>query len=123
MARSSGSTSEEPRILRFGDGLWASVFSEDGVAVISSDTPPAPCPAPGECVLEAVELGEGLVERISRAMGLRVARALLICSRVLDTCSVISLKILARAGVGEAVEAFSRARGEIFKILGGPHGD
>lgn len=122
MVRSTGSTSEDLQVLRFEDGLWASVFGDDGVAVISSDTPPTPCRSPWDCVLDAVELDGGLVERISRALGLRILRALLICSTVLDECSGISVKIVARAGVEEAAEAFSRARGEIFEILGGSRG-
>jgi len=119
VARSSGSiySPDNPSIIEFDDGYWASVVFEGEYTVISTDIPPIGCGSGGGCYLEVLELGVEELERISRALGERVGRALLICTRVLDRCSGINLKIFLPIGVERAVEAFRRARGEVFRAL------
>jgi len=119
VAQSSGSTySAGPSILEFDDGYWASVVYEGGYTIISTDIPPICCGSRGgRCYFEVVELGSEEVERISKALGERVERAILICTRIFDRCSGINLKIFMPSEAGRAVEAFKRAREDVFRAL------
>lgn len=122
MGQSSGSISSSPSILRYDDGYWASFVFDEGVTIISSDIPPVRCPSSGECVLDFIELGGEVLDRVSSILGFGVKRILMLCTSLLGRCSGVTIKIFALGGPGDVARAFDRARGEIFRVMAETYG-
>ncbi len=122
VGQSSGSISSGPSITRYGDGYWASFVFDEGFTIISSDMPPVRCPGSGECVLDLIELGGEVLDRVSSILGVGVKRIFMLCTTLLGRCSGFAIKIFAVGEPGDVARAFDRARGEIFRIMAETYG-
>ncbi|MEM1611226.1 MAG: hypothetical protein QXQ57_06245 [Sulfolobales archaeon] len=123
MAQSSESISREPSIIEFEDGYWASIVPEDRYSIVSTDIPPILCSMGGdECFFEARELGEEILRRISKILGVGVLRGIMICTKVLGKCVGINVKLFLPLGAEKAIEIFKRARIDLFKLLADAYG-
>lgn len=122
MEQTLGSISSLPSIIKYDDGYWASIVSDNEITIISSDIPPVRCSGGGECSLELVELSGDIVAKVTSILGVSVEKMLMLCANIMGVCSGISIKIFSSDKPEEVAGAFSRGRGEVFKLLAETYG-